>query len=347
LYWDGSRFVAASGDQFITSVDGSDWVSQTAGTATSPASVANHGGLNIIGTHLGAVYTSPNDTTWTTTFVEDSNDMYEVTWDGSQFVAAGTRQTIRTSPDGITWTTRNTGGSSSLFSVVLGGGQYVASGFGSTVLTSPDAITWTPQSLPAGTQGMEDASWGDNQFVGINWGRMSVLTSPDGETWTEQTSGLEGADFLEDVAWNGTIWVATGYQVNTEGFGRGFVWTSPDAIQWTAQEISELPDWSWLGSIESNGSVFVATDYQHIATSTDGLNWSFLQTNAFASEVRWTGAEFMVGSYATGILSSSDGLTWSVTRSITNANVAASSGDTTVIIGGNSGWGMATKRPPP
>jgi hypothetical protein len=194
---------------------------------------------------------------------------------------------------------------------------------------------------------MEDVAWGDNQFVGVNWGRMGVLTSPDGETWTEQTSGLDGVDFLEDVAWNGTVWVATGYEVNTEGIGRGFVWTSPDAIQWTPQAIPGLPDWTWFESIDSNGSIFVATTFQMIATSADGLNWSILQAPAGASGVRWSGTEFITGSNSSGILSSGDGLTWSVTRGVSNSYLVASSGDTTVALTSAGGWGIATKRPPP
>lgn len=354
LHWDGSRFVAVSGDQFITSADGSDWVANTVGTAgnaTSASSVATHGGLNIIGTNRGAVYTSANDTGWTTTFTQNNEQIFGVSWAGGQFVGVGTRQTIRTSPDGITWTTQNIGVGASLFAVTHGGGQYVAVGFGAQVLTSPDAITWTPQALPAALSDtlFESVAWGNNLFVAVGIdivaGQAKIATSPDGATWTEQSSGLDGTEFLTDVAWNGSVWVVTGIWADTDGISRAYIWTSPDGVSWTRQLVG-LPDWVILQNIEWNGSIFVAVHDQGLATSADGSNWSNLQANAVSHDVTWTGSEFVIAGFLGDILSSADGVSWSATRAITGALGVASDGTTTVVVGGGN-WGMVTKRPPP
>ncbi len=354
LHWDGSRFVAVSSDQFLTSADGAEWVSNTVGTAgsaTSSATVTRHSGLNIIGSNAGGIYTSPNDTGRTTTFSSDSEAMYGVGWDadGNQFVAVGTRQTIRTSPDGITWTTRNTGGSASLFGITRGGGQLVVVGHGSQALTSPDGITWTVQSLPAelSASTLQGVAWGNNLYVAV--GGDKIVTSPDGETWTIQTTGLDGTEYFSDVAWNGSVWAVTGYQFDaTTGVVLNSLWTSPDGVTWTSREVG-IEDYDLLESIASNGSVFVATSFQSIVTSVDGINWSVMQTNAGAAASTWSGSEFVLAGWTGDVLSSTDGMSWSSERAITGGWGVASNGSTTVIISasGGSGWGLVTKRPPP
>jgi len=349
LYWDGTRYVAVSVDQFYTSADGSAWAANTVGTAgnaTNPASVVRHSGVNIIGTYRGAIYTSTSDTNWTTDFQEYIQAIFNVAWHGSQFLSVGTSQTIRTSPDGVNWTTRLTGGLLSLFDVTQGGGQYVAVGFGGEALTSPDSITWTPQAQPAELAStlLQAVEWGNNLFVAV--GDNKIVTSPDGVTWTVQTGGLDGTELFTDVVWNGSVWVVSGYQLGMDFIGRGYVWTSPDGVNWTRQLVG-LPEYTYFESIEWNGSVFVAAWLQGLATSADGVNWSILTANTFPYKLTLSGSDFVVGGLAADILTSTDGSSWSVARSPSSALGIATSGTTTVIVTSGNTWGMITKRPPP
>jgi hypothetical protein len=70
-----------------------------------------------------------------------SQDLVNVVWSGSQFVAVGGSYpgggTILTSPDGRTWSAQNSGTSEELLSVTWSGSQFVVVGQNGTIVTSP------------------------------------------------------------------------------------------------------------------------------------------------------------------------------------------------------------------
>ena len=336
LEWDGSRYIGVGNRDFVASADGSTWTVENVSVVaqTSFGSVIRHGGRNIIGGWAGHIFTSPDDTSWTTDYNSSISGSFDVIWHDGQFVVVGDNLSIYTSPDGRTWTNRQSpvpqtswGGS-----VVWGGGQFlaVAPGHDNQVLTSPDGITWTSRTVANMFLGLENVAWGNNLYVVV--GDNIIYTSPDGITWTDRSSGLNDMVYLSDVAWNGSIWVVTGYDY-TEG-AVGHVWTSPDGIDWTRQPALSDVAFRYFESIDWNGSIFVAAGGFDIGTSVDGVNWSFLQTNAQLSDVSWSGTDFLVVGYSAEVFASPDGITWDVTRSISGNNLgAASNGATTVLVG--------------
>jgi hypothetical protein len=335
IRWDGSRFVAAGYQQYATSADGSTWTAHVVDASTNLGltGMTRFNSLNIAAGSNGAVYTSPDDSSWTTPFSDTFGGIWDVIWHGNQFIAVGAESTIRTSPDGLTWTTQLTNaGALATTAITQGGGQYVAVGSGSQdqVLTSPDAVTWTGHTVSMSNLSPYGVAWGNSQYVAVGNGGL-ILTSPDGATWTQQTAGIDGDELMYDVAWNGSVWVVAGYQISG-GTLVSFLATSPDGIDWTKQI---FPNWLIFQGLEWNGSMMVAAGSGAIATSTDGLNWSLLQTQVAASAITWSGSAFVL----TGgpeVLMSTDGMSWSVSRAPSGFhNAIASDGTTTVLVSPN------------
>jgi hypothetical protein len=148
--------------------------------------------------------------------------LYDVEWGGGRFVAVGEGGTILSSPDGESWTAAVSG-----------------------VSTALRAIVWAP---PANGQAGRFVAVGD---------RGTVLISPDAETWTPGASGSEGTlaisagVMLTDVAWNGTVFAAVGYQHFCSGPCLG-------GLPKAAKEACCVPSYSTQNTI---------------ATSSDGITW--------------------------------------------------------------------------
>ena len=338
LTWDGSRFLATAVNQFITSPDASTWTVNTVSAGNLfLGAVTRFAGRNVVASADGAIYTSPDDSSWSTEFAAETTRLWDVTWDGSQFVGVGTGPAIRTSPDGTNWTTRLETDplAAIMLSVTFAGGQYVAVGNGlnsqSQVLTSPDAITWTSRSIAIDNLSLVDVAWGDGTYVAVNKGG-TLLTSPDGVSWTESARLLDNTGAfseLSGVEWNGSLWVVTGREAINNGVA-GYLWTSPDASTWTRQVI---PGGRIVGELAWNGSRFVAVG-SAVATSVDGLSWTFLTSQLGWQDISWNGSKFIAVGFGAEILESTDGLTWSVSRSKSGFNLAvASGGGATVVLG--------------
>ena len=339
LEWDGSRYIGVSIREFVTSADGSTWtvenVSLTANTNFS--SVIRHSGQNIIGGWSGHIFTSPDDTSWTTNFSSNISGAFDVIWHDGQFVVVGVGLSIYTSPDGRAWTTRQDrvsqvdwGGS-----VIWGGDQFlaVAPGSANQVVTSPDGITWTSRTIANADLRLANVAWGNNLYVAV--GQNVIVTSSDGVTWTDRSSAVSGNPILHDVVWNGSVWVVTGYDFEDR---LGYSWTSPDGVDWTRQSAVSDVAFQYFQSIDWNGSIFVAVGGNGIGTSVDGVNWSILQTNAGLGDVSWSGTEFLLTGYGAEVFASPDGTTWDVTRSISGFNLGGASNGTTTVLVGWSGY---------
>jgi len=348
LNWDGTQYVGVGYNGYALSADGTSWTPYTVSDPSDPvvlASITQFGGLNIAGTITGAIYTSPDDVSWTTPFSNNLEPLWDVIWDGSQFVAVGTGPTIYTSPDGTVWTARLT--TDPIVAVpqrvIRAGGQYVVVGNGteSQVLTSPDAITWTSHTPSNSYLSLSSVAWGNNLYVAVG-GQGTVLTSPDGTTWSGGATGFGSTDQLYDVVWNGSVWAVSGFYFNGPNDYGGFIALSSDGMDWTRHD---LPTLVFTQGLEWNGSLFVSVGTA-IVTSTDGMNWSTLETNASVNDVTWSGSEFIAVGFGAEILSSADGLTWIAARSRSGSySGVASDGTTTVVVGSQSG-GVLVKGPP-
>jgi hypothetical protein len=268
--------------------------------------------LTLVALSLALIVTPALALTWTAQTSGTTNNLTDIVYDGSQFVAVGYMGTILTSPDGVTWTSRGPSGEPRYFlGVAHGGGTFVAVGSAlpAMVYTSPDGVTWTSQT--SGTmQDLYGVAYGGGQFAAVS-SNGAILTSPDGAAWTERTSGTTRGLF--GVAYDGSQFVAVGEA--------GTILTSPDGAAWTAQTSGTTET---LLGIEYDDSQFVAVGLSGtILTSLDGVTWTARTSGTTQNlrSVRYGGSQFVaVGDNGT-ILTSPDGVTWTADTSGTTSNL--------------------------
>ena len=210
----------------------------------------------------GAMFTSPNATTWTAAPFVVTTDLNAISYSGinPSFVTVGANGTILNSSDGTTWLTRTSGVTVNLRGIANGGsGLWVATGAGGTILTSPDAVTWTTRTSGT-TQNLNAVARSTNIFVAVGNAGV-IVTSTDGVTWSAQTSGTTVN--LNSVAFGNGRFVAVG--------AAGAVFTSTDAGTWTAvtalgpNALNAVTYGTQFVAVGSAGTIFV---------STDGLTWT-------------------------------------------------------------------------
>ena len=197
IAWSGSQYLAVGGGssgQALTSPDGITWTPHDISTSFLQLSSVVWGGTQFVAVGSdGSLFSSPDGATWTaqTNGVAATDNFFEVSWNGSLFVATGSQN---------------------------------AGTFDSFIMTSPDGIAWTIQVLPWWA-GIQSLSWNGSQFVGVS--SQAVATSVDGLTWTiEQTSDT----FLRDVTWTGSRFVAVGGSPTVRTSPDGITWTDIRSI---------------------------------------------------------------------------------------------------------------------
>jgi hypothetical protein len=141
--------------------------------------------------------------------------------------------------------------------------------------------------------------------------------SYDGLTWVSSGTNIFGSALCNGVAWNGSIWLALGYNGTN-----GLIASSPDGIRWTV-ELSGTGTPFSDGRVEAaawNGSLWVAVGVSGgasgaIATSPDGKTWT-ARTSPFtvsAFAVASNGNMFVAGGATSNsklIAYSYDGIKW-------------------------------------
>jgi hypothetical protein len=158
-----------------------------------------------------------------------ADEIYDVTWTGTQLVAVGRNGTILTSPDGVDWTSRISGTTNILNSVVWTGDRFVAIGFPETgqlalsVVTSIDGQNWTCDSVRVDTigSGLYSLVWTGAQFAALR-GNGEIVTSADAHNWTVRNSCT--VKQLTSMVWTGRQLVAVGI--------KGTIISSPDGVKW-------------------------------------------------------------------------------------------------------------------
>ncbi|HWI63294.1 MAG TPA: hypothetical protein VNT75_15765, partial [Symbiobacteriaceae bacterium] len=265
--------------------------------------------------------------------------MRALTWDGTQFLAAGEDGIIRASADGVTWEDRLPRGHRQDWTdLAFGDGRFVALANGDVAI-SADGLTWDLQPRPKPEPlYLRSIVRGPDRFVATGLG---VYTSVDGVTWKQQVP----ADWpLSSVVWgsgryvairhnetvaslDGTVW-QVGPALGPERYLQGIVagdtgfvaygqsingkdneiYTSADGLTWTSQGLQPL-----IWSITYGKGLYVAfTISGNVITSPDGRIWT--ETKPPVREgvhVFFTGDQF-VGMGTESVLLSADGRTWKV-----------------------------------
>jgi hypothetical protein len=263
IAWDGVQYAVLSSNGFSNSrvslsTNLSDWTEINIGVKGAFDIAWGNGHFVVAG--AGLFYTSPDGADWS--IPEDggnTQNLYAVEWVGDRFLAVGSNRLL-TSFDGTTWATQSVDSDGrALQAITSSGGGFVA--VGGSIISSTDAASWTLHSSSAGLV-FSDILWagGDNQFVAV--GTDTVGTSEDGLSWS--TTSLSGS--LNDISWNGSVYVAVG--------SSGRVYSSPDGSNWSERDSGTsqwLEDITWDATL---GQFFAVGWNGAIIASPDGVNWT-------------------------------------------------------------------------
>jgi hypothetical protein len=286
--YDGTQFIATGNNGVeITSLDGITWANTQRFLIYDIANVFvvsqdNYLAVQGNGAYPGRVFSTTNaGRTWVWNYISGAPNIYDIHYNGTQYVAvgginAGTVGKIYTSTDLITWTVITTASPYNFKSVAYSGSMYVAAANNGTAL-----------QLPNGAGG-------------------SLWSSNDGATWTQRST----AHAFNKVKWLGGQFIAAA----SSGTTAGYIYTSPDGINWTLQySIANAP----MTDIAYSGSTYVASatgTTNKLFTSPDGVTWTPRMTSALAQmvAVEYGNGVFMAIEYSSGPGSqvSSDGVTW-------------------------------------
>jgi hypothetical protein len=228
-----TRRLVAVGDSGRIAVanDGTAWSAQIvpAANGKSLLGAAWTGTLFVAVGAEGTLLTSPDGSSWTKRTSGTMSHLYNVAFSGNLFVATGLDGTLLTSPDGISWTSRTSGVTSSLNAAVWSNARFTVFGGNGALLTSTDGMTWT-QAPAAPNFHVSSLRWTGSRFIAVGSkdnaagvDQTYVATSADGVTWAQGRLGADVAGSyktLDDVAWNGSFFVAVG--------AGGLILTSPD-----------------------------------------------------------------------------------------------------------------------
>ena len=249
------------------------------------------------------VYYSETGTDWSAALLPEPNPdpfssegLYDVAWDGRQFVAVGggypAGLVVFTSPNGREWARApGVGGT-----IVAHGDRVTVIAFGSQVWTGTDGEHWSESVLPEGTGSIKDMVWVRDHFVAIS--SKGALTSPDGVTWSFLPLPSEAQ--LTRVATDGTGIVLAGRDL----------YFSDDSEHWTTTWVTQRLTTADLHDVAVGMWRAVAVGGGTVLTSSDGEDWAVTATVGGADHVAYGGGRWLaLGAYGRALWSS-DGALW-------------------------------------
>jgi hypothetical protein len=233
------------------------------------------------------------------------NTLNAVAYGNNLFVAVGGNGTIITSPDGFAWTIRSSGTINDLYAITYNNNTFVAVGQAGAVVTSSDGIHWIGR-VSGTTNDLKGVIYGNSKFVTVG-NSGTILTSSNGQSWKTQSSGTTGN--LYCVAYgNGTFAVGGEYTL-----------TSSDGVTWSVKSTTSPLGYYRIRSIIYYNNAFIAS-----ATEILGAGWIINPPSSY-------------------IISSTDGITWSVNTSfrstVVRGLIYGSDKYVGAGFGGNGGYG--------
>ena len=309
--WNGTYWIAGTtvGPRY-SSNNGATWVAGSAGAAT---------GMRGIGTQVTRNNTPATNTSTGGLVVSGGVGIAGNTYSGGTVFAVSTRA----STSAFTGALVVSGGAGIGGNAYVGGKLNIGTSYGLTVGVSPsgvintsiDGIIWTTTttSLISNLNSIDSKIvWGGSNWVACSGnGTPSILTSPDGITWTGITSIVTQCN---DVAWNGSYWLAVGTITGGNGIARsddgGATWavvantnlvvTSNEAysVTWNSQQS--------LWVVSGVGTISVST----IVTSSDGITWSTATTATTGFKNLFNNGDMFIGTNSGTSRYSYDGITW-------------------------------------
>ena len=331
VMWDGARFVAVnSAGAVYSSEDGASW-------QAIASKVIEGGGFNgrimksegkyiafsyCLGAN-GGIYTSLDAVNWHAAYIDQATYLFsDGAWDGERFIAIGGKfggGVMAESSDLETWKSATFGDATPNFwSAAWGGGKVVAVGeyeYGGAIFTSDDGKEWTRRDPGVNTWLMK-VIWDGHQFIAVGYFGI-IMTSPDGIRWSVVFYG-KPYEWIEDVLFDGKLYIAVGGWDRGDGEGETTVLTSYDGQRWERGQVFSPFQ---LKAVASSGKRYVAVGRRWswnggplnlIICSEDGIAWRLVQNslNFEDNDIVWNGSKFLAAGHPNAMMESPDGITW-------------------------------------
>ena len=252
--------------------------------------------LSSTGVPVQLIY-SNDGINWTSGSISNEN-FYDLTYDGSMFVASAGGAVLR-STDGINWLKSTSGVVNSAWrGITYGNGKYVAvtNGGSQKAMYSTDAINWTNVSTSNDSYRWYGVTYGGGVFVAVgDLAGARAMYSFDGINWTTATvpADFKGTSFASgSVTYGDGKFVAVASSTYTGSDVRR-VMHSYDGITWYSS--APVPTTSFRG-VTYGAGLFVAvgnnTDNNSdtVIYSSDGITW--YATNDGVPATTWTGVAY-------------------------------------------------------
>ncbi len=327
--WTGDRFVASAQDPamgsklWLESSDGVTWTARDGSALPDSARIAAAAGTIVAAGGAGGLAATSDGRTWLAGSTRLDAWLSAVAWTGERFVAVGYRGEIVTSEDGTAWARQPATARGELDVAVAGGGRVLALGGLGVVGASDDGLTWQfPLTGPIADY--KGAAWDGSRFVAVGGmrdpatlaptGLTGVFATTDGLAWTRIDDG--SAPPLQGIVWASSFYL---------GLGFSGLWTSPDAVRWSASPVSPDPRLGALLPMAAawNGHRLVVVAHNGwcdvgccgccgggALTSTDGANWTATWLARDFSALAWDGGRFVAVGECGAVSTSTDGASW-------------------------------------
>lgn len=167
------------------------------------------------------------------------------------------------------------------------------------------------------------------------WGL--IVTSDDGLNWTEHQMPQMGQ--LQGVAYGDGLYVAVGYDNDSDFNIIPTIATSENGVDWNVQDFTPDTDYLFENVGYGDGNFIIVGGLDNnVLLSNDGFSWQTITTgNMYGT---WQGVSYGNGLYTIAgpnILTSFDGQTWTEVKSNTDALGVVSNNGSIIAVGYGDG----------
>jgi len=276
-YTNDQWIIAGEVSVVLISLDGENW--GYGYTDTFRAAARSSSNINVFVGDGGVIYRT-SDTALTVCSSGTTENLYDVIFASSKFIAVGTNGTILDSVNGITWTARTSGTSYDLNGIIFNTStnRFVIVGNHGTVLTSGSGLIWTSQTSGT-TQNLYSIDiWNSATYIAVG-ANGKIITSPNSITWTSRVSGeTNDLESVNVANLGGGTFKAVVVGTN------GIILTSDNTgLNWNSrtnpsnEDLHSVKYVSWTYNSNAYTGYFAIGNNGTLIYSDDSLTWQILE----------------------------------------------------------------------
>ncbi len=319
---DLQMFIMADRESIRKSSDGITWTSySTSGIINYCVKYIKEFGMFVVGGSNGSILTSVDGTNWVTQVSGITTTLYWLAYSrrlGKVFASGWQDQNsvVLNSENGINWESQTYTNTSLSGLGVLDELGYIWASTDDFISYSPDGNNFVfpdYSSLVSGVQEKKTIYIDEKEMWLANWGGKLDI-SPDGINWQNIDTGGKTVICMAYSKHLDCVFVGL-----LEGFGQYYILKSQDLVNWTTEEVDfEIVN---IVSAENQEKVVVVNTTGTVIT-TDGENWTehtatgMGSKNVYSEDLNL----FVTGVGYSGIWTSPDGITWTQRISDTRFN---------------------------